>query len=112
MAHDKFFAICENKCLVDITHLEHAEGQYTGNGEATERNIEVGGSGNMLLITSANGMVIVTSYGGIGKAQADTTVTGLTWTDIMFIPEENRLKIKSTNKLINTFGGVYYWRRM
>lgn len=111
MAHDKYFAICENKCLVDITHLEHASGEYIGNGKTTERLIEIGGVGDMVLITSANGMAIVTSCGAICKASAATTVSGLTWSDVMFLPNDNTLRIMSNNDFINEKAAVYEWRR-
>ena len=112
MAHDKYFAICENKCLVDITHLEHSEDQYVGNGSANERVINIGGVGDMLLITSANGMVIATAYGAICKPSGDASVGGLTWSEIMFDPSKNTLKLKSSDKMVNSTGGVYKWRRL
>ena len=112
MAHDKYFAICENKCLVDITHLEHATGKYIGNGSASQRDIAIGGSGNFVLITSARGMAIVSAYGAICKGRDDTTVTGLAMSDIYFIPRSNTLRITTKNSLVNETGDEYTFERI
>lgn len=80
--------------------------QYIGNGSTTERKIKIGGIGNGVLITSGNGMALVTPYGAICKKPSETTVTGLSWSDIMLL-NDGYLKIKSSNDFINKTGGVY-----
>lgn len=111
MAHDKYYAICENKCLVDITHLEHKRGEYIGNGKAAERRIEISGHGNNLMITSANGMALVTSYGAICKTPDSATVSGLSWNDVQFLPDDNTLKLTTTASILNATGGMFKWER-
>lgn len=111
MAHDKYYAICENKCLVDITHLENKRGQYVGNGSATKRDITIDGEGDILMITSTNGMAMVTPYGAFCKAPSGTTLSGLSWSEIMFQPAKNLLTIKSTHDLVNMNAGVFNWYR-
>ena len=47
-------------------------GSYTGNGSATERNIEIGGIGMAVLITSGHGFGIVSHNGGLFSNGAGT----------------------------------------
>ena len=42
-------------------------GSYTGNGSATSRTIETGGLGNVAVVWSANGTVLLINLGGIAR---------------------------------------------
>lgn len=78
-------------------------GSYTGNGDATERTIEIGGIGHGVLIWSSNGAAIVTKAGGYKLY--DTTVSGLPYANCRF--DGTNLVIASTDLCLNA-SGVFY----
>jgi hypothetical protein len=98
--------------LGDILHTGNKpSGQYIGNGSTAERTIQIGGNGDGLLITCGSGnriMMFVTGYGAIYKNAADTTIQGLSWSDVMFT--EGNLKIKGKYDVLNINGAVYYYQ--
>lgn len=52
-------------------------GTYEGSGQTTTKTVSVGGMSNMLLITSSNGMALVTSKGAWWKPTNNTNINGV-----------------------------------
>lgn len=81
-------------------------GSYTGNSSAAERKINIGASTSMLLITSDNGMALVSGRGAICKPRLDDTVHGLPSYQCMF--KDGILTIASADATVNGSGTYWY----
>ena len=82
-------------------------GTYTGNGDATQRKIAIGGIGNMVLLrnNANNDFVLVTGSGYIGK-QGNSFVCG---TDASWSSSDGNLSTYSTSALLNANGVGYLY---
>ena len=78
-------------------------GSYTGNGDATERVIDVGGIGNVIVIYSTNGIAIATPEGCF----AYSFLTGATGVATVF--RNGQIITYSDNATINANGITYYY---
>ena len=82
-------------------------GTYTGNGDATKRTINIGSSmPRSIIVTSSNGMVLMTYYGAIYKETSGTTVSGLSWGECALLDTGN-IQLITTNPMLNASGVVY-----
>ena len=83
-------------------------GTYTGNGSATQRNIDIGGIGNTVAIyneTSGWTSAIITKYGGFAMINNSTSPVTLPVTECVFA--NGVLAIKSTSEALNASGKGY-----
>lgn len=83
-------------------------GNYTGNGDVTQRLITVGGSGYALLIYSEKGAMWVSPKGAIGHNSSGAVQT-LAYNKCCYY-DENTLLIASDNSLVNQSGITYYYQ--
>lgn len=89
----------------ELTTANKPTGTYTGNGSATSRTISTGGIGNTCILSSTNGMAIVTeggaftisssgSYAGVSKSQLNFTNGKLTMASSNSIFNANGIEVK------------------
>lgn len=81
---------------------------YTGNGSATRRQVQIGGNGLLLLITSDVGTALVTNRGAICHNRTGTEVTGVVSWEVAF--DNGVLTITTANDLLNKSGQKYYYK--
>lgn len=81
---------------------------YTGNGNATRRQVPIGGDGLFLLITSDVGTALVSSRGAIVHNRMGTAVTGVVSWEVSF--ENGVLIITTANELLNKADQRYYYQ--
>ena len=81
---------------------------YTGNGSATRRQVQIGGNGLLLLITSDVGTALVTNRGAICHNRMGTEVTGVVSWEVAF--DNGILTITTANDLLNKSGQKYYYK--
>lgn len=79
---------------------------YTGNGSATRRQVQIGGNGLLLLITSDVGTALVTNRGAICHNRMGTEVTGVVSWEVAF--DNGILTITTANDLLNKANQKYY----
>lgn len=80
-------------------------GSYTGNGSTTSRNVDIGGLGDMLSITSDIGMALVSNRGAICMDRQTGVVSGLKSWEINY--KEGELTIATNSDFVN--GSRTYW---
>lgn len=98
----------KDNSVKDLLHTGNKPtGTYTGNGDATKRTINIGSSmPRSIIVTSSNGMVLMTYYGAIYKETSGTTVSGLSWGECALLDTGN-IQLITTNPLLNASGVVY-----
>lgn len=79
---------------------------YVGNGDATQRKVEIGGDGPLLLITSDVGTAYVTNRGAVCHNRMGTAVTGVVSWEVAF--DKGVLTITTANDLLNKADQKYY----
>ena len=83
-------------------------GSYTGNGDATERTINVGGIGKVLFVRSSNGYETYVSEFGAFYLNAGVNLQVIKYTEYSFV--NGVLKIATTNEAVNHAGSTHdYW---
>ena len=82
-------------------------GTYTGNGSDAKRTVETGGRGCCVLITSLNGMAILTNGSGIG-ATGSGTLKGIIYDDAHFI--NGTITLTTTDTKFNASGVTYQYQ--
>lgn len=82
-------------------------GSYTGNGSATERVIQTGGIGNLIVIlnNTTGGMILATPYGAFGATHGMTHPEF--YTNDKFTFNSGVLTIKTSDGLLNGSGHSY-----
>lgn len=89
------------------------DGSYTGS-TASERTVNIGGKGSILLISSDNGMVLVSNRGGIYKGSSDTTVYGFDSQVVRFYDGVLTINTDANGghnaRLLNTEGYTYWYQ--
>lgn len=83
-------------------------GQYTGNGSATSRTINVGGIGKCLLIIETNCIALVSSMGAVLFRIPNSTTYYYQSNQINF--SNGILTIATDSASINYDGGTYYYQ--
>lgn len=86
-------------------------GTYTGNGDATQRNVEIGGFGEMLYVTPKGStwlFAIVTRRGYIAAIDENTLVRG---TDA-YLNSDYSLRLMTTSSVLNANGQIYEYQRL
>lgn len=83
-------------------------GSYTGNGSSTSRTIDVGGVGQLLLITGNKYFTLVTVNGCFTGLYTSTTASVIPGAECKF--DGGILTIASTKTNINANGVTYYYR--
>lgn len=86
-------------------------GSYTGNGDSTERVINLGinvGDSEVLVLHSIHGSVIVTRASAL--ALNGSTSTSMPYSKVHLENEKNGLVINSTDTALNQNGTTYYYR--
>ena len=78
-------------------------GTYEGNGSSTERQIQIGGIGNNLLVTSSRGMYF--AHAGGASTWSGSSTSKYTADLISFV--DGVLKIKGTASILNGSGVEY-----
>lgn len=84
-------------------------GQYVGDGTSTQRTIKIGGTGIGVLITGNGYMSLVTGYGAITKKNTETTVQGLTSSQVL-LDSSGGLRITTDNAALNKLAAVYEYQ--
>lgn len=88
-----------------MTNLGKVSGTYTGTGATTERTIDTGGTGNLLLIYNwANSFFALVVTRGAYK-RTGNTVVGLGSTDCAYV--NGTLKLTTTDACLNASGVTY-----
>ncbi len=82
-------------------------GSYTGNGDATLREIATGGIGSVVVVWSQNGVAIITATDG-AICKTGTTVTGITAAECSAV--NGVIKTATTNELLNANGITYNYQ--
>ena len=83
-------------------------GTYYGSGESTERTVNVGGIGNVLVISSSNGMAWVTEGGAMVKSATSTSLTSLNASSVKFVA--GVLTLKTTSAYVNSDSVQYSYQ--
>lgn len=81
-------------------------GSYTGNGDATSRTIETGGFGHAVLITSNNGMALLTRKSGLYGGSSE--LNALDYNDGHFA--DGNIVVASTLSQLNANGVTYTYQ--
>lgn len=81
---------------------------YTGDGSTTRRQVQIGGNGLLLLITSDVGTALVTNRGAICHNRMGTAVTGVVSWEVAF--DNGVLTITTANELLNKADQKYYYK--
>lgn len=81
-------------------------GSYTGNGDATARNIDIGGVGSALLVWSINAVALITAGGAM--CQYSTTLSALPAASVKF--DAGVLSIVCSDTKVNESGTTYYYQ--
>ena len=96
----------------DILHTGNKpSGTYTGNGDATQRNVEIGGIGELLYVTPRGSswlFAIVTRRGYIAAIDENTLVRG---TDA-YLNGDLSLRLMTTSSVLNASGQIYEYQRL
>lgn len=104
-------SVCENGTVTEyVVFSEHIKktGTYNGSGQTTTKTVDVGGIGNMLLITSASGMAWVTSAGGWWKPANSTNINGVTTNECKYA--NGVLTLNTTAAALNMSGTTYTYQ--
>ena len=84
-------------------------GSYSGNGSATNRTVEIGGIGSILLVVGSNGYLsFVTVSGSFGITGSGTSMTVLKKSECAF--SVGVLTMASASNFLNASGITYYYR--
>lgn len=83
-------------------------GSYEGSGSTASRTIEIGGIGNLLIITSNYGMAWVTQSGAITKTTSGTTLNTLAASAVKFV--DGVLTIASNSSYVNSSSYEYSYQ--
>lgn len=86
-------------------------GTYTGNGDATQRNVEIGGIGELLYVTPKGStwlFAIVTRRGYIAAIDENALVRG---TDA-YLNSDLSLRLMTTSSVLNASGQIYEYQRL
>lgn len=82
-------------------------GQYTGNGDATKRIIEIGGIGSAILVWSKRGFALLTYYGAF--LSNGHTVTAA-FSDAVYANSYGNIVLTTTNGILNENGVTYNYQ--
>lgn len=91
-----------------VALADKLSGNYTGNGSATNRKVQIGGKGSLLVITSDVGTALVTARGAICHNRMGTAVTGVVSWEVNFM--DGVLTIATANELLNKADQKYYYQ--
>jgi hypothetical protein len=95
--------------LFNIHHTGNKpSGSYTGNGSATKRTIDTGGTGDICLVWGYTYASIVTPYGTLSRYYNDETPVNLKMSQISF--EKGVLTIETDNPVCNYNTATYYYQ--
>lgn len=106
-ANTPVFRLAESANYYRLLHTGNKPtGTYTGNGDATEREIATGGIGNRASVSTGNGMAILSQHGAtIVPADGSTPF----WSpDYTFA--DGVITLKGTHKVLNLDGGQYRYQ--
>ena len=85
-------------------------GIYHGIGNSYQRSVNIGTGVNAVLITGQEYMAIVTAYGAIYKKSTETTVQGLSSSEVRLV--DGFLITATTSDVVNKSGAVYTYQAL
>lgn len=91
----------------EICDAKPASGTYVGDGKTAERQIQIGGAGKVLLVTSERGMAFVQEFSGRGWGNTSTSISLIAPDKANFV--NGVLTLKTESAYLNDTDITYYY---